>query len=285
MFKLTKLKTNNGYFIIFSLIFCFAYSCRSIGAYQTIQSMNQVLPILEQCDATSLVIFDVDEVLIRPGDRIHLPKFFMNSPGKELKTNFEKKAGDRIEYIWSKVMLEAHRELTEACLIPIIDVLRQKGVKIIALTKLRSGPYGIIPSLEHYRFEQLIKLGIDFRSSFNFNYIFTELPFLYDNYPVFYNGIICTNDCSKGETLGAFLDRSNFQPQTIIFFDDLIENVKSVEQEIQKRAIEFYGFHYCFPFPDELDTKIAQFQLNYLHEHEQWLSEQEAASILFTINI
>lgn len=130
-------------------------------------SVKESLDVLNKTNEKSLVLFDVDEVLIYPTDRLLIPKFHLNDSIKTLKREFEKKKGKEIFNVWSNVLLQAKRVLIEPdCIINIINSMQKRNVKVLGLTKLRVGKYGKIPSLEEHRFNHLIGLGIDFRVGF-----------------------------------------------------------------------------------------------------------------------
>ena len=86
----------------------------------------------------------------------------------------------------------------------------------------------------------------------------------------------------KGSVLGAFLDRTPWEPDLVIFFDDSMKRVEQVAEEMKKRNIPFYGYYYKGAdfVSGELDKEVAAFQLNYLVEHEKWLSEEEARALI-----
>ena len=145
-----------------------------------------------------------------------------------------------------------------------------------------TGSYYAIASLPEWRFRKLQEIGIDFRHEQFQDTVFTHLPHQDGQYPLLYSGILCSAIVSKGELLGAFLDHRQWQPDTVIFFDDSLKRLQEVETECVKRNISFVGFHYhgaeCVK--GELDKEIAAFQLQYLVEHEQWIMEDEAQMLL-----
>ncbi len=153
----------------------------------------------------------------------------------------------------------------------------------MSLTALKTGSSFTIPSLPEWRFNKLKELGIDF-SKANFpDMIFNVLPQDDDgSYPLLYHGILCTSTSSKGHVLVAFLDRAKWKPDLVIFFDDSMKRVEQVAEEMHKRGIPFQGYQYNGAefMPGELDKKVAEFQLKYLVEHEEWLSEEEARALL-----
>jgi hypothetical protein len=147
---------------------------------------------------------------------------------------------------------------------------------------MRSGRFGSIPLLAEYRFNQLQKLGVDFRPSYEHMIEFNQFHGLYEGFPVMYKGIILTNELPKGPILGAFIDHLDYLPTRVIFFDDNFVNVLSVGDEMRKRGIAFYGFHYRATelVSGELNGGIVQYQFDYLCDHHVWLSEEQASIMM-----
>lgn len=254
------------------------------GGIIEIYSMREAQDILDRADERTLVLYDVDETLIAPTDKIHLPHYFKVDPARSLKIEFEKRVGDRIEYVWSKVLLQARRELIEPNIVRIIADFQARGVMTLGLTKMRSESFGIIDSLAEYRFNQLYKLGIDFRLSYAHRIEFKQFVSQYGTHPILYNGIIMTGDLSKGPILRAFIDCLDCPPALVIIFDDALENCIDMYEAMCERGIECHAYHYRAAelVSGELDCAVAQFQLDYLYEHEVWLSEEEARAHLTT---
>lgn len=243
-----------------------------------IYTMSEAQTILDSADECTLVLYDVDETLIMPTDKIHVPKFFSVNPGKALKDVFNQKMGNRIENIWSNVLLQAHRKLIEPDIVTTIRALQDKKVTVLGLTKMRTGRFGKIASLAQYRSNQLEKLGIHFDISYDQAISFDQFIGEYEGFPLVYRGIIMTNDLDKGMVLNAFIDHLDYTPTQVIFFDDVLENVISVYDAMSQRGIKCSGYHYkaVEQIQGELDVTTAQFQLDYLSEHGIWLNEEAA---------
>jgi hypothetical protein len=94
------------------------------------------------------------------------------------------------------------------------------------------------------------RLGIDFSQSapYQSEIVFNELAPYRGNYSAYLDGILFVNgtEISKGDALLAFLEKTNFFPNRIVFIDDREDNLKSVEEAIQKlnRPIEYVGLHF-----------------------------------------
>ena len=243
------------------------------GAIESIHSFGEV--DFDVIKSNTLVIFDVDETLIQPTD-----VYVMNentSKGEILKKrlvaeNPEIKNWNEISTI---LLLQAERPLIEPNVIDKINTLQSRGIKVIALTAMNTGPWAQLPSMENWRYEQLKSLG--FEGSFE------SAEFKLNSFkknPVFYKGILATDTEPKGQVLGAFLDTMHLHPQAIIMFDDTLEFLQQVRVEAAERNIEFHGYHYQRAITKPWNETLIQFQTNYLIKNHQWLRDEEALKMM-----
>ncbi len=142
-----------------------------------------------------------------------------------------------------------------------------------------TGACGIIPSLEDWRIDHLKKHNIDFSRAFAVNF---ELGDHNDKRALFKSGVLCADKQDKGPVLLAFLEKIRYKPSRIIFIDNKLEYLKSVEEALQETKIEFTGFHYTAveDRPCIVDEKLAEFQLLHLIQTDRWLTHQEARAML-----
>jgi hypothetical protein len=201
---------------------------------------------------------------------------------KETQKAIFKDAKKHEGHYWSIWKQQESPMLVEPSIVQAIADLQNRGVKVMVLTSLMSGSDFTISSLPEWRYATLKKLGLDFTKASFPDMVFNELPPKKEQHPMLYRGILIASGSPKGQVLGAFLDRTALKPDKVIFFDDSMERVESVAQEMKKRRIPFYGFHYNGArfVPGELDKEVASLQMKHLVEHEEWLSEDEAKALL-----
>ncbi|MBT4594860.1 DUF2608 domain-containing protein [bacterium] len=202
-----------------------------------INSYNEkkVIDALASADEKTLVVFDVDETLIkRPRIYMETKKYVETKKNKDIK-------------------------LIEDCIPQMISNLQSRGVKVIALTKFDTGHNPLIKSIfgyescEEMRYEQLKAVGINFAKPMKKllpEYInFDEANILGQNPPVFYKGIMCNGSFpDKGDVLEILLEKlaqtTNFYPSKVIFFDDQQRNVTSVSNKMKTLEIPSTSFLY-----------------------------------------
>jgi hypothetical protein len=192
----------------------FLPSCYQDSAIKEIYSFNEVDFNTIQPD--TLVIFDVDDTLIQPKDAYltneHTPQ------GQAFEKKLLKKYPEikNWDYLASIMLQQAELPLIEPCIIPIINALKKRNIPVIACTSMNTGPYGILPTMEQWRYEQLKSLG--FEGSYADKIIHFDS---FTRKPVFYKGILATDLALKGPPLGAFLNAMQLRPKKIIMFDDI----------------------------------------------------------------
>ena len=265
---------------------CILFAINTAGDIRKIHSFGQASEVLASVDHGTLVLFDVDATITVPGS----PMLWANVikiHGQWLEQLYDevfKKSARSKEYLQSIWQDQEIPKLVESDIVHIIANLQERQVPVFALTAIMTGSYYSIPSLPEWRYAKLKQVTIDFKHEDFSDHIFTNLPMYDEQYPLFYKGILFSTVVSKGDVLGAFLDRIEWEPTLVIFFDDNLMRVQEVESEMNKRKIPFIGYHYhgieCLT--DKLNKEIAAFQLNYLVQYERWIMEDEAYMLLKT---
>ncbi len=256
----------------------------TVNIIKSIDSFAQASGILNSTTSKSLVLFDVREVLYVPSSAVFHVKVIEDNEIwlKDLMGSIFKNAKKHEGHYWSIWKQQEKPVLVETGIVQTIADLRNRDVKVMVLTSLMSGSDFTIPSLPEWRLNTLKSLSLDFRKSGFPDMVFNELPAKKEQHPMLYNGILIASGSPKGQVLGAFLDRTGLKPDKVIFFDDSMERVESVAQEMKKRNIPFYGFQYNGArfVSGDLDKEVATKQMQHLVEHEEWISEEEAREML-----
>ena len=268
----------NFIFYLFLVLNIFAFIQAEI---QTIKSFDESIEVLNQTNENSLVIFDVDRTLIVPEQNAFnndYLKLILNA----LKTNYAK-TNDYENYVkLYRLAINFKQILIEPNIVQIIKDLQDRQIKTIALSNMKTEPNNLI-DWNKFRYDQLNGLDINFSSSFQEKIILKNLQGLNNFSPIFYKGIILTNRIEKGVVLIEFLKIIKCQPKEVIFFDDDLENLKSVEEKLKKldAKIIFKGYYYIKA--DSLDASVDQAvfnaQVNHLIKYGYWLKPQELQSV------
>lgn len=262
--------------------------------------LNQIKQAIFVSNKDTLVIFDIDMVLIMPTDQIfikyvdHESGPFLESVFNDIKTRRSVKEIDELKSI---IQLAGHVKTVAPDTARIFNEIQKSGYKILGLTLCETGAYGNIPSLEKWRVNELKHLGMKFHHSFP-NVKAGQLdPFIPDieKYTAKYscspsadNGIVFTCHVPKGDVLDAYLQKINLRPRKIIFIDDKMKNLQTVETYCKQNNIEFLGFEYN-AVKDQakqfvMNLRLARLQFAVLEQTHVWLSDAQASTILNAVD-
>ena len=266
--------------ITYFLILSFFVTINSVLAdIITISDFIPLKKLLEEADQDTLVIFDVDHVLIMPTDEYTLNRHpYRKELWKEIEGRLSK---EEMKTLYGLTASKAKWRLVDPDIIDIFTRLKERQIPSIALTSIYTGKFGNIEKLEDWRIKHLHDLGFDF---VNLTPIKEEI-LLYeleeqDGVPMLKSGVILTAQIDKGKTLEYILRHNNYYPKTIIFIDDMLNNLESLERLSSKLKIKFYVLHYTavsnMPIP-VINKQIEKLRFQILEKEHKWLNHQELA--------
>lgn len=241
--------------------------------------------IVQSSDENCLVVLDVDNTIICPHDLIQKAsaeairkKLIQNVMQNPTILSSEKYTSDYF-YLLSQLLIKTSYAFVDPKILPLIESLQDRGVKTIACTNIWTGEIGVIPSLEDWRIQSLQELGIDFSKAFPHTSFMRLVEFEYQGKaPIFKQGILSANKVPKGKVLMAFLQAIQWQPKCVIFLDDSLDYLLTVEEALQETGIEFIGLYYTAAVNQMflVDEKLAEYQYLHLAQKGIWLNDQEA---------
>lgn len=220
----------------------------------------------------AIFFVDVDDNLITPESNF----FRADSPYRtfidELKKNRDKVKN--FEAIVSHWRLTRRIMLVESGWPALIETWKAEGHPVFALTKMDTGTFGAIPSMEKWRYNELINKGFQFTPTYKG---VTEATVIKDaaSPATFYKGIFMTGSLTKGDVIRAFLQ--DYQPSQIVFIDDRRNYVEEVAAACAEKGIPFIGilFRGVERLQGHPDPDVAEFQKQQLLEG-QWLEDASA---------
>lgn len=242
-----------------------------------VKIFNEIESHFKNIKKNTLVVFDVDDVLITSPDIFargnHFPwqfriKLFFKYPSLLFSENWE--------YIYSLLWKEAPRYLLDPKIPQIISSLKNKHIPVVLLTSMESESYGVIKNFPEWRYKMLKNFGIDLKGQFS-NKIFKSFPKYRGNYPVLYNGILCANQQNKGAVLNEFLKFNKINPTHIIFIDDGVKNLNDVGNSCLKNNINYTLINYigANSLSSSFDIDKALQQIDHLFKTKTWKSDYE----------
>ncbi|MEC8383068.1 MAG: DUF2608 domain-containing protein [Pseudomonadota bacterium] len=225
----------------------------------------------------SLVLFDVDDVLISPTDAFD----FRNKIRKDLKKEIsEDKSKRQVQVMFSDFFLKRKVKLVNKDMPKLLGFLKNAKIPTTALSAWWTGSFGTIEQMEKQRLKELDQVQISFAdlSPFKKDMRFASHKTESGGTPLVIEGIILTALADKGEVLGLVLKKSKYKFKRIIFIDDQMKYLKEVESFCRKQGVDFFGVHYTesasAPVP-ELDLLLEKSRFNILKQEHVWLSDDE----------
>lgn len=268
-------------FLLLILNLAFTFTKTEIIEVSTLDRITEELPSL---DENSLVIFDIDGVLLLLDQPFYHP--FASHFLCQIFTQYlEPLENEKYEKILSIMLLNSEYILIDKSTPSLTKNLQERLIKTIALTAASTGSFGLVPNLEAQRINDLKKFDIDFGHSFpeylNLTLESSNPDDREDPLILFKQGIIFTNHTPKDYALSLFFSTIKWKPNKIIFIDDEIRNLELIEQDAKTQEIEFLGLHYTAAqdLPYELDEEVVKFQFDHLVKTEEWLNTEEATKI------
>jgi hypothetical protein len=251
--------------LILSLLLCSALYAEIIETYD-LELFEKATHSLDQ---NALVLIDVDDTILIPKDAI-----LMSSMRDEVKKIFLTEPAILLSGIYSPkqmlglILAQMEFEVLNPKIVSIIGNLQKRNIKVIAFTLIHTGPFWPIESMTAWRWKCLNKFGLDFSPAFQQDFDFGG--------PVFEKGVLYCDRHEKGQVLVTFLNTLQFTPSKILFLDDKLANLQSVEENLG--TVDFTGFHYreVEERKVNLDLKLAHDQLLYLAQTGEWISDQKA---------
>jgi hydroxymethylpyrimidine pyrophosphatase-like HAD family hydrolase len=245
----------------------------------TISDFAPLTKLLEKSDRDTLVIFDVDHVLIMPTDEHTLNRHpYRKQLWEEIEGRLSK---EDMKALYGLTASKAKWRLVDPGIIDVFTHLKKRQIPSIALTSIYTGKFGNIEKLEDWRIKHLHDFGFDFvnLTPIREEMLLHELE-EQDGIPILKSGVILTAQVDKGRVLEHILRRSNYYPKTIIFIDDMLNNLESLEKLSSKLKIKFYGLQYTavsnMPIP-VINKKIERLRFQILENEHEWLTYQELA--------
>jgi hypothetical protein len=234
---------------------------------------SNIQEIREEITENTLILFNIAEVLM------------------DTETSLGTQAWRK--FVRARLAPQLHDELTlfvfenvppkspEPSTPELISELQAKGLMTFAFTSRgRHEWYGSqIPDIDLITEKLLLQIGIDF-SKTELNQELSILPEVFADF--YHAGVIyTTNTRDKGELLREILETTGYRPSKIIFVDDKVDSLVSVETTLDSLGIPFVGYAYSKTTEDHgnFDPLIANIQLDWLISQGQVLTDDQAMQI------
>ena len=268
---------------IFWLIILHFLAATHMTTYAQITQITDLHPLessIKNLDTDTLVIFDVDHVLIMPTDEYSLNR---NPYRRQLWQDLKLRSSEEdFKFLRSIAVSSAKWHLVDPNIITILSDLNNKNIPTVALTSLATGKFGIVEKMEDLRIKELQSVEIDFTNltPFQGELSINELKNIH-GIPMLKAGIILTAEVDKAKVLEYILRQKNYYPKKIVFIDDQLNNLESLEKLCAKLKIKFEGFHYTavsLMTTSVADEQLEKLRFEILEKEHRWLSYKELTS-------
>ncbi|HRW58962.1 MAG TPA: DUF2608 domain-containing protein [Chlamydiales bacterium] len=211
----------------------------------SIHSFKEAIPYMNASDKRSLIVFDVDSVLIVPKNKYLNPVSFNRFTHivKKLYGNLTREQ----KHVINHSIIAHSPKLVEEYALEFIQFLKDNQLNtVIAQTAAKPGVFDHQRvTFSKIRDRQLKALGISFKGENSLE--FSNLKDIYGDYPKMEKGIIysaCLLN-TKGDVLKEFL-KSEEPFDQIVLFDDKKKHIDSIGQMVMNSfpQTSFVGFHY-----------------------------------------
>lgn len=266
--------------IIFFIYLIVSLTSPAFGEIKMINDLVELKLAIEKSDSDTLVIFDVDHVLIMPTDEYTINR---NPYRKKLWNELTKTLSkEKVRELYGITASMSKWQLVDNEMIEIISKIRKRKIPAIALTALSTGKFGVIEKLEDWRIKQLQDFKINFIDLTPIHdHIEIESMERDNGIPMIKSGILFSAENSKGKVLEHILQEQNYLPSTIIFIDDQLKNIKDIESMSNRLGIKYLGLHYTFVEKRQnpiINKKIENIRFSILIKDHLWLGYNEALS-------
>lgn len=231
--------------------------------------------ILTEVDSNTVVFIDIDDTMINTTSMLGNTLWWNYFVSHVTKANLPlDKARPKINLVIQKILEKVPMYLIEPRTSEIIKKFQSQGILTFALTaRCINADYMQAADLGTYK--HLKSVGIDFT--------LTPLPKQVDadTARFFSYGIIFTDHREKGPFLKTFLNNMDLHPTKIVFIDDNMKQIESVESVVESMNIPYTGFRYANldNFHKQFNPLIGNIQLEALLKNDQVLSDDEAFEI------
>lgn len=253
------------------VFFAFLYVVFSISLGAAITNTNDITKVLREVDnRNTLVLLNLAGVVL--DSEISLG----SQPWRQyVRSRLSSHLHDELTfYVFKNVPSKAMQNDTAES----IKTLQGKNIPILGFTSRGRHEWynSQINGVDTVTESALNQIGVDFSKS-RLPMELSDLDTIFGDY--FHAGIIYgTNQYDKGELLETLFRITKYEPPKVVFVDDKLESLKSVEAAMKKENIAFVGFSYSRPIEQQpkFDPMVANIQLDSLITSGKILSDEEA---------
>lgn len=245
-------------------------------------------------DNSTLVIFDIDMVLLIPHD-----SYFSMPTLKKYRSIYksmtESLTSTQKDIVLMYMLIDSPLIPLDNKMIDLIQTLQLRGVPTIAFTASLTGSIDRVANMAAWRLFSLETAGYNLAGGFPYltnATSFEQFPKYVESYPLYNQGVLFANGghhgpASKGKVLVQFLNhvyqgptQGISLPKRIIMVDDNKKNLVDIEENLREKfpQITFTGIHFTAAdnvpvdhvseadFKNKMTNIISQARLNHVSQ-------------------
>lgn len=244
--------------LFFILIFLFS----ALNIQALIIESNKLATVIDYISPGTLIIFDIDNTLAHPTEELSSDEWFCHLVNKRMLQGH-----DYITSIYYALPVTYYAQFnvdlepTESIVSFLIAQLIAYNIPTMALSTRSL-------FVAERTIEQLENINVQFLVP----HMSQDDLVLSMAYPCFYkNSILFGGNNDKGEALLCLFDTMNYYPKKVIFVDDKMKYIESVEKALQSYNISFVGIRYsgCDERVHNFDPEKAETQWRSLRQKKE----------------
>lgn len=250
--------------------------CQIISVKAEVYDIERMEDILAVIDDSTLVVFDLDNTIMETKQALGSDQWFSAMLKREMEEGKDIDAAVAVILpAYTKVHSVTEVEPVEEGIPQLIRDLQEKNIPVMGLTA-RSGP------VIDLTFREIHSIGVDMRWTTPIK----ETVELELRLPAFLReGILFVGNNYKGDAMTDLISKLPKRPERVVFVDDKLAHVESVERAVKELGISCVGFRYggADERVKSLDLQIADVQMRFLdgilsNEAAQAILESESSS-------
>lgn len=211
-----------------------------------IKQFDELLMTLKDADKKTMVLMDVDYVLIQPKNPLYqMGTFFRYSTITRNVTGTMTR--EEKDLLMNKIFSHNGVEIMPGNILKTFNAIKRKAT-VFGFVSTLTGKIGNVKSNAEVKLITLSNLGFNFHRDLSKTTIpYTTFPKHFENYPMWNKGVLFTNGegNSKKNVLQIFLKGFSTRYKSIIIVDDKRANLEAMEDMLKKHfpELKFTGIH------------------------------------------
>jgi hypothetical protein len=245
-----------------------------LTSFAEIREAQSMIDALASVDSDTVVVFDLDNTVIEPVQTLGSDQFFgyLVEQGKQTGLTGSQAVAQALAEA-TPIQPKSKVRTVEALTPRLIRNLQRKGIPTLGLT---ARPIGWAEGT----IEQLSSVHVDFTPTALIDHDAPVGPNLAGRY---LHGVIFMADGGdKGQYLVEFLKQVGSTAHRVIFIDDKLNNVQSVERALDQTTLEHISFRYGAADPEvkAFDRGVADFEYRYFQQTGEFISDRKARQLM-----